>query len=66
NLTNGHLKVYVDGTLVFDGDVDDDLSRIIFEIIEKFLGKHEITIEFKDSSGNTQNHNETIIIELDR
>ncbi|WP_407422231.1 hypothetical protein, partial [Methanobrevibacter sp.] len=63
NLTNGHLKVYVDGTLVFDGDVDDDLSRIIFEIIEKFLGKHEITIEFTDSNGNTQNHNETMIIE---
>ncbi|WP_407422697.1 hypothetical protein [Methanobrevibacter sp.] len=63
NLTNGHLKVYVDGTQVFDGDVDDNLSRAIFEIIEKFLGKHEITIEFKDSNGNTQKYNETIIIE---
>ena len=39
NLTNGHLKVYVDGTLVFDGDVDDDLTKVIFEIIEKFQGK---------------------------
>ena len=63
NLTNGHLKVYIDGTLLFDGDVGDDLSKIIFEIIEKFLGKHEITIEFTDSNGNTQNHNETMIIE---
>ena len=63
NLTNGHLKVYIDGTLVFDGDVDDDLSKVIFKIIEKFLGKHEITIEFTDSNGNTQKHNETMIIE---
>ena len=63
NLTNGHLKVYVDGTLVFDGDVDDDLSRVIFEIIEKFLGKHEITIEFTGADGKTQKLNETVIIE---
>ena len=62
NLRNGHLKVYIDGTLVFDGDVDDDLSKIIFEIIEKFLGKHNISVEFTDSSG-TQTLNETIIIE---
>ncbi len=63
NMTNGHLKVYIDGTLVFDGDVDDDLFRVIFEIIEKFLGKHEITIEFTDKSGKTQTLNETVIIE---
>ncbi|WP_407453669.1 hypothetical protein, partial [Methanobrevibacter sp.] len=63
NLTNGHLKVYIDGILVFDGDVDDDLSKVIFEIIEKFLGKHEITVEFTDSSGKTQTYNETMIIE---
>ena len=63
NMTNGHLKVYIDGTLVFDDDVDDDLSRVIFEIIEKFLGKHEITVEFTDKSGKTQTLNETIIIE---
>ena len=61
-LTNGHLKVYIDGTLVFDGDVTDDLTKTIFEIIEKYLGKHEITIEFTDNNGNTQKHNETIII----
>ena len=61
--TNGHLKVYIDGTLVFDGDVGDDLSRVIFEIIEKFLGKHEVTVEFTDSSGKTQTFNETMIIE---
>ena len=63
NMTNGHLKVYIDGTLVFDGDVDDDLSRVIIEIIEKFLGKHKITVEFTDSSGKTHTLNETIIIE---
>ncbi len=63
NLTNGHLKVYVDGTLVFDGDVGDDLSKVIFEIIEKFLGKHQITVEFTDHDGKTHTLNETIIIE---
>ncbi len=60
---NGHLKVYIDGTIVFDGDVDDDLSRVIFEIIEKFLGKHEVSVEFTDTSGKTQTFNETMIIE---
>ncbi|AMD17308.1 hypothetical protein TL18_04285 [Methanobrevibacter sp. YE315] len=63
NLTNGHLKVYIDGVLVFDGDVDDNLSKVIFEILEKFLGKHEITVEFTDSEGKTQTYNETMIIE---
>ena len=63
NLTNGHLKVYIDGTLIFEGDVDDNLSKVIFEIIEKYFGKHGITIEFKDKSENTITLNETIIIE---
>ena len=63
NMTNGHLKVYIDGTLVFDGDVDDDLSKVIIEIIEKLLGMHEITVEFTDKSGKTETLNETIIIE---
>ncbi len=63
NLTNGHLKVWIDGILVFEGDVGDDLFKVIFEIIEKFLGKHEMTVEFTDSNGKTQTLNETIIIE---
>ena len=63
NLTNGHLKVYIDGILVFEGDIDDDLSKVIFEIIEKFLGKHEITAEFTNSNGKKLTFNETVIIE---
>ena len=63
NLTNGHLKVWIDGILVFEGDVGDDMLQVIFEIIEKFLGKHEMTVEFTDSNGKTQTLNETIIIE---
>lgn len=63
NLTNGHLKVYIDGTLVFDGYVDNDVSKVLFEIVEKFLGKHKITIEFTDSNGITKTLNETIIFE---
>ena len=63
NLTNGFLKVYIDGTIVFDGYVGDDLSQVIFEIIEKYLGKHIMTIEFTGSDGKTQTLNETIIIE---
>ncbi|AMD17373.1 hypothetical protein TL18_04670 [Methanobrevibacter sp. YE315] len=63
NLTNGHLKVWIDGILVFEGDTGDDMLQVIFEIIEKFLGKHEMTVEFTDSNGKTQTLNETIIIE---
>ena len=62
NFTNGHLKVYIDGTLVFDDDVDDDLSRIIFEIIERFVGKHEMAVDFTDSNGKTFTFNKTIMI----
>ena len=57
------LKVYIDGTLVFDGDVGDDLSKVIMEIIEKFFGKHEIVVEFTDNNGKIHTLNETIIIE---
>ena len=53
NLTNGHLKVYIDSTLLFDCYVGDDLSQVIFEIIEKYLGKHKMTIEFTGSDGKT-------------
>ncbi|RAP50324.1 MAG: hypothetical protein BZ138_06730, partial [Methanosphaera sp. rholeuAM270] len=62
NLTDGHLKVYIDETLVFDDDVGDDLSKVIIEIIEKFLGKHEIVVEFTDNNGEIHTLNETIII----
>ena len=27
NLINGHLKVYINSTLIFESDVDDDLSK---------------------------------------
>lgn len=63
DFTNGHLKVYIDGELVFEGDVKDDLSRVIFEIIQKFLGKHDIKVEFTGSDGKTNTYTETLIIE---
>ena len=56
-------QVYVDGELVFDDDVEGDLSQVIFEIIEKFLGEHEIKVEFTDADGKTNTYKENIIIE---
>lgn len=37
---NGHLVVFIDGQVVFNDSVTDNISLVIFEIIEKFLGKH--------------------------
>ena len=61
--TNGHLLVYIDGELVFNDTVDNDLTTILFEIIEKFLGEHEIKVEFTDADGKTNTYNKTITIE---
>ncbi len=60
---NGHLLLYIDGELVFNDTVGDDLTAVIFEIIEKYLGKHEIKVEFTDADGKKNTYNKTITIE---
>ena len=60
---NSHIKVYIDGELVFDGDTSDDLTQVIFEIIDKYLGEHEITVEVTDSENKTKTYKEKIIVE---
>lgn len=62
NFTNGHLLVYVDGELVFNDTVTDDITTIIIELIEKYLGKHEIKVEFTDNN-KTSTYKEIVIIE---
>ena len=59
---NGHIKVYIDGKLVFEGDTTDDLTQTIFEIIDKYLGEHEITVEFTDREGKSNTYKEKIIV----
>ena len=60
---NGHLKVFIDGKLVFEGNTTDDLTQVIFEIIEKYLGEHEITVEFTNSEGKSNKYSEKVIVE---
>lgn len=60
---NGHLLVYIDGELVYNATTTDDLSSIIFEIIEKFIGEHEIKVEFTDSNNKTDTYTEHITLE---
>ena len=59
---NGHLLVYVDGQLVYNDTVGDDLGTIIFEIIEKFLGEHEIKVVFTDNNNETKTYVENVTI----
>ena len=59
---NGHLLLYIDGQLVYNGTVGDDLSTVLLEIIEKFLGKHEIKVEFTDADGKTNTYTENVTI----
>ena len=60
--TNGHLLVYIDGELVYNGTVGDDLATVILEIIEKYLGQHEIKVEFTDNNNETHTYTENITI----
>ncbi|MBO7719808.1 MAG: hypothetical protein J6S29_06635, partial [Methanosphaera sp.] len=59
---NGHLLVYIDGKLVFNDTVGDDLTRVILEIIERFLGNHELKVEFTDSNNKTNTYVENVTI----
>ena len=60
--TNGHLLLYIDGQLVYNGTVSDDLATVILEIIEQFLGEHELKVEFTDSNNQTQTYTKNVTI----
>lgn len=60
---NGHLVVYIDGEVVFNDTVTGDLASQIFEIIEKFLGEHNIKVEFTDNDNKTSTFEENVLIE---
>jgi len=60
--TNGHLVVYLDGKVVFNDTVTDDIYRIILEITSKLLGQHELTVEFTDNNNQTHSYTENITI----
>lgn len=59
---NGTLLVYLDGKLVFNNTVSDDLSTVIFEILEKFLGDHELKVVFTDAGNKSNTYVENITI----
>lgn len=59
---NGHLTVYLDGKVIFNETVTDDIFRIILEITEKLLGQHELKVEFTYENNNTQTYIENITI----
>jgi uncharacterized protein YjbI with pentapeptide repeats len=63
NITNGHLVVFMDGHVIFNDTVSDDLSTTIIELIEQYLGNHNIKIEFTDANNNTNTYEENVIIE---
>ena len=63
NFTNGHILVYIDGILVFNDTTTDDISQVILEILDKYLGKHEIKVVFTDNQNQTNTYKENIIIE---
>ncbi|MBQ6219065.1 MAG: hypothetical protein IJJ47_04980 [Methanosphaera sp.] len=64
SFTNGHLIVYIDGKIVFNDTVTDDIYRIILEITSKLLGQHELTVEFTNNNNQTQNYTENITITI--
>lgn len=59
---NGHLLVYIDGQLVFNMTVNDDLAIFILELIEKFLENHEIKVEFTDINNQTETFSKNVTI----
>lgn len=62
DFTNGHLVVYIDGRIVYNGTTTDDLTQVIYDLIKIFSGKHEIKVEFTDSQGKTNTYTENITI----
>jgi predicted outer membrane repeat protein len=62
DFTNGHLLVYIDGKLVFNGTTTDDITQVIYDLINLLSGKHEIKVEFMDSEGKTNTYTENITI----
>ncbi|RAP53732.1 MAG: hypothetical protein BZ138_00055 [Methanosphaera sp. rholeuAM270] len=62
NFTNGQLLVYIDGVLVFNGTTTDDITMIIMELLDKYLGEHEIKVVFTDSQNQTNTYKENVII----
>ena len=60
--TNGHLLLYIDGELVFNGTVNDDLSTVILEIMKKFLIRHEFKVEFTGADGQTNTYTKNVAI----
>jgi len=63
NFANGHLVVYIDGKIVFNATVTDNLSQIIADILDNLVGQHELKIEFTNSEGITNTYKETIVIQ---
>jgi hypothetical protein len=63
NFANGHLVVYIDGKVVFNATVTDNLSQIIADILDNLVGQHELKIEFTNSEGITNTYKETIVIQ---
>ncbi len=61
NFTNGHLTVYLDGILIFNDTITGNIWKIILEITEKYLGTHEIKVEYTDNN-KTQTYTENITI----
>lgn len=59
---NGHLLVFIDGKLVFNGTTTDDLSQLIYNFIDLLTGNHEIRVEFTDKEGNTNSFTENIMV----
>lgn len=62
SFTNGHLLVYIDGTLIFNDTVTYDLYTMILEITGKYLGEHEIKVVFTDNQNKTNTYKENIKI----
>jgi len=63
NFANGHLVVYIDGKVVFNATVTDNLSQIIADILDNLVGQHELKIEFTNSEGITNTYKENIVIQ---
>ena len=54
--------VYIDGKLVFNGTTTDDLSLIIYNLMNLISGKHQIKVIFTDNNGNIDTYTENITV----
>ena len=60
---NSHVLVYLDGQVIYNGTLDDNLEVELLKLVESLVGVHELKVEYTDSNNNTKILTKNITVE---